>query len=130
MNKKISLVEMMQKISGAYEILSDSKKRENYTNPETSTVFLEDYLGFLEKHCGVKIWTGAEALRELLVGIDIKAESAKFKEEVKEAPQKSNLEKLNNKSIHYNGNMPITPFQPQALKLLSFHHLPTQTMCK
>jgi len=30
----------------------------------------------------------------LLVGIDIKAELAKFKEEVKEAPQKSNLEKL------------------------------------
>lgn len=87
-------MEMMQKISEAYEILSDRKKRENYTDSEINTVFLEDYLGFLEKHYGVKIWTGAEALRELLIGIDVKAELAKVKEIVKEAPQKSNLEKL------------------------------------
>lgn len=85
---------MVQKISEAYEILSNSQRREDYTNPETNTVFLEDYLEFLEKHCGIKIWTGAEALRELLVGIDIEAELIKVKEAVKKLPQKSNLEKL------------------------------------
>src|SRR4051812_47510521 len=88
---------MMKKINEAYEVLSDRKKRKNYTNAENSainTVFLEDYLEFLEKNCGTKIWAGAEALQELLVGIDIKAELAKVKEAIKIAPQKVNQEKL------------------------------------
>src|SRR6185437_3437897 len=76
-----------------YEILSDRKKKENYTNPEI-TVFLEDYLGFLEKNRGIKIWTGAEAFREMLVGIDIEAELVEAKEAFKKLPRASNLEKL------------------------------------
>jgi hypothetical protein len=73
------------------EIIKNSSKNDEET---TEVIFLEDYLDFLEKHCGVKIWTGAEALRELLVGIDIEAELIKVKQALREAPQKVNQEKL------------------------------------
>ncbi|CAI2186243.1 3666_t:CDS:2 [Funneliformis geosporum] len=88
------VLEMTQKISEAYKILSDKKRKENSNDSEANKIFLEDYLDFLEKHRGIKIWTGAEALRELLMGINIKEELAKVKEAVKEVPQKTNQEKL------------------------------------
>jgi|SRR6185312_4398260 len=71
-----------------------TKKNEKSNKEATDVIFLEDYLDFLEKHCGVKIWTGAEAFRELLIGIDVDAELDKAKKASKEAPQKTNQEKL------------------------------------
>src|SRR6185369_13393123 len=47
------------------------KKNDKKTDDVTNIIFLEDYLDFLEKYCGVKIWTGTEAFRELLAGIDV-----------------------------------------------------------
>ena len=85
---------MMQKIGEAYEILSDIRSKKDHADSEINTVFLEDYLDFLEKNCGIKIWTGTEAFRELLVGIEVEAELAKIKSAVKETPQKVNQEKL------------------------------------
>src|SRR6185437_6325276 len=71
-------------------IKKNDKKEDNVTD----IIFLEDYLDFLEKHCGVKIWTGTEAFRELLAGINVEAELAQVKQALKEAPSKVNQEKL------------------------------------
>jgi DNA-directed RNA polymerase subunit beta' len=82
-------------IEEAKELNEKITKKIDKSNEEiTDVVFLDDYLDFLEKHCRVKIWTGTEAFRELLVGIDIAAELAKVKQAVKENPQKVSNEKL------------------------------------
>src|ERR1043166_3329266 len=58
-------------IKEAEELNEKITKKNGKGNKETADViFLDDYLDFLEKHCGIKIWTGTEAFRELLVGID------------------------------------------------------------
>ncbi|CAG8850667.1 21774_t:CDS:1, partial [Racocetra persica] len=44
--------------------------KKNKKEETTDTTFSEEYLDFLEKHCGVKLSTGTEALQELLVGIN------------------------------------------------------------
>ncbi|CAG8448666.1 7896_t:CDS:2 [Racocetra fulgida] len=72
------------------KIAANKNKKEETTD----TIFSEDYLDFLEKHCGVKISTGTEALQELLTGINVEAELAKEKKIAKEMPQKVNREKL------------------------------------
>lgn len=82
-------------IGEAEELNKKIVKKNDKSNEEVAdVVFLDDYLDFLEKRRGVKILTGTEAFRELLLGIDIEAELAKVKAAVKEAPQKVNQEKL------------------------------------
>src|SRR5947209_8187571 len=81
-------------IEEAVELNEKITKKNDKDSEATDVIFLEDYLDFLEKHCGVKIWTGTEAFRELLVGVNVEAELAKVKNALKETTQKVNQEKL------------------------------------
>ena len=82
-------------IEEAEELNKKIVKKNDKSNEEVAdVVFLDDYLDFLEKRRGVKIWTGTEAFRELLLGIDVETKLAQTKIAVKEAPQKVNREKL------------------------------------
>ena len=86
--------EEFQKISEAYEVLSDEEKRGNYTDSETNIIFLEDYLDFLAKYRQIKIGIGTEAFRELLSEIDIKEKLRKLKNTARKDLQNVDNEKL------------------------------------
>ncbi|MCE8162738.1 MAG: DNA-directed RNA polymerase subunit beta' [Candidatus Moeniiplasma glomeromycotorum] len=82
------------------------------------TVFLEDYLTFLEKFCSIKIWTGSEAFQELLKGINLEKELAalkKFSGKVaqKNADKRRFLQALQDNKIRLEWmvmqNLPIIP---------------------
>src|SRR4051812_30909922 len=81
-------------VSQAQKLKEKLEEKDNKDNMESTTVFLEDYLDFLEKYWKIKIWTGTEALRELLVGIDIKEEIKKVKNIEGTTLQKTKNEKL------------------------------------
>ena len=72
------------------EKLTNNKKSEEITD----VIFLEDYLSFLEANCQIKIWTGTEALQELLTSINVEQELDKAKKEVEANAQKANSERL------------------------------------
>jgi DNA-directed RNA polymerase subunit beta' len=72
------------------EKIKNNKKIEEITD----SIFLEDYLDFLERNYQIKIWTGTEAFQELLLRIDVEQELAKAKKEVEANPQKANSERL------------------------------------
>ncbi|WNE41047.1 MAG: DNA-directed RNA polymerase subunit beta' [Mycoplasmataceae bacterium] len=88
-NSKKDLVKEAKELN---EKLKGGKKKDD--NVINNSVFLEDYLAFLEKNRQIKIWTGTEAFRELIAEIDVEQELAKAKKEVSDNPQKANSERL------------------------------------
>jgi len=87
-NKKLeqNIIEEAKELNG--------RITEKNSGEVVDTVFLEDYLDFLAKHCGIKIGTGTEAFQELLSRINIEEELEKVRNSVKESPNKVNQEKL------------------------------------
>ncbi|KLL01818.1 MAG: DNA-directed RNA polymerase subunit beta' [Mycoplasmataceae bacterium RC_NB112A] len=69
---------------------------------EKDTVFLEDYLEFLEKFGQIKIWTGSEAFESLLKGINLNQELEILKKgemNQKQSERKRFLQALQNNKI-------------------------------
>jgi DNA-directed RNA polymerase subunit beta' len=73
------------------EKISEKKKKQEL---EITTVCLEDYLDFLEKHRQVKIGIGTEAFQQLLKEIDIEEELKKLKKVNKEEAPKGTNESI------------------------------------
>lgn len=80
-------------ISQAKKLKENLEAEDNKDDMESTTVFLEDYLDFLEKYWKIKIWTGTEAFRELLISINIEEEIKKAKI-INSGAKKNNSEKL------------------------------------
>ena len=66
-------------INQAKKLIEKIGEKEKKQELEIGTIFLEDYLLFLEKHRQVKIGTGTEAFQQLLKEIDIEKELTKLK---------------------------------------------------
>ena len=104
LEKKIShsligniLQEIIQNKELKEEIVREAEElKEKITKKDSveEVIFLDDCLDFLEKNCGVKIWTGTEAFRELLAAIEVEEELAKIKSITEKKSQKVNHEKL------------------------------------
>jgi DNA-directed RNA polymerase subunit beta' len=69
---------------------------------EQDTIFLEDYLVFLENFCQIKIWTGSEAFRVLLKEINLEQELALL-EKSEKVDQKSIEKKRFLQALQNNG---------------------------
>ncbi|CAI2182554.1 17342_t:CDS:10 [Funneliformis geosporum] len=67
-------------INQAKKLIEKISEKEKNQELEINTVFLEDYLAFIEKHRQVKIGIGTEAFQRLLKEINIEEELAKTKE--------------------------------------------------
>lgn len=76
------------------KLLKEQKElEEELAESQLESIFVEDYLNFLEKHWKVKLITGSEALLKLLKGINLKKEL----EKVSDLVQKQNSETVNNR---------------------------------
>lgn len=80
----------------AKKLIEKISEKEKNQGLEINTVFLEDYLGFIEKHRQVKIRIGTEAFQKLLKEINIEEELAKIKE-----ANKKEILKGKNESIKF-----------------------------
>ena len=83
-------------INQAKKLIEKISEKEKNQELEINTVFLEDYLVFIEKHRQVKIGIGTEAFQRLLKEINIEEELAKIKE-----ANKKEILKGKNESIKF-----------------------------
>lgn len=84
-------------ISQAQKLKEELAEKNDKESPELETIFLEDYLDFLEKHWRVKIWTGTEALHKLLTDINIEEEL----QEIKDSEGDKGLKKTKNEKLKF-----------------------------
>ena len=81
-------------INQAKKLIEKISEKEKNQGLEINTVFLEDYLVFIEKHRQVKIGIGTEAFQRLLKEINIEEELAKIKETNKKETLKGKSESI------------------------------------